>query len=220
MNTSLFSGFMDKRVSEFHLFTIEFPVKLYFSHNKAFPRFFQASKSILRNLFSHYNSRVKTTKNSYLKSSKRKQQVRNTFASNLRQQSFSSSSTTSSSSHFTPYPILSPVRSAPGLYWTFSNKLSHVEDGKREHPRINVGLSFQATNFPEAGGRTGKRKASALLEDTNGKDEDATIGFTESHDEDILLWDPAVVTNCSTDEGMEMTHFPCVHFYTPEAPAV
>jgi len=137
-----------------------------------------------------------------IKSPKRKQ-VRNTLASNLRPQTTPSHPTSggaSSATHFTPYPILSPVRSAPGLYWTFSPKLSHVDDTKRERPRINVGPEFQVTELPSPRGR--KRKWESLADEQNlegndsGRDEESLV-MREDH-----LWDPAVLTQCTVEEGM------------------
>jgi len=115
-------------------------------------------------------------------SSPKRKQLRNTFASNLRPQT-ASSSNSSSSSHFTPYPILSPVRSAPGLYWTFSTRLSHVDESKKETPRINVGANFQAILPP-------------LREKKN-----VMSNYHEKEEFEDNLWNPRVMDLCSTEEG-------------------
>ncbi|CAG7831628.1 unnamed protein product, partial [Allacma fusca] len=111
------------------------------------------------------------------KSPTKRKQLRNTFASNLRPQTNSPNN-----SHFTPYPILSPVRSAPGLYWTFSPKLSHVDDSKREVPKINIGSKFQA-ELPQCNNK--KRK----LEDCDiQSDEEYRLWRTE--DAMVVLMNP------------------------------
>lgn len=103
--------------------------------------------------------------------------LRNTLASNLRPQ------TSQSPTHFTPYPILSPVRSASGLYWTFSGKLSHVDETKKDRPRINVGANFQAAIPP--------------LLDAASKE-----AYSKEAPREDLVWSPDSVMNCYDEDGM------------------
>ncbi len=102
--------------------------------------------------------------------------LRNTLASNLRPQ------TSQSPSHFTPPPILSPVRSAPGLFWTFSAKLTHVDENRKDRPRINLGANYQAVLPP--------------LEKKQTKSNYSLIKSPED-----LLWSPDSISNCFQEDG-------------------
>ncbi|XP_035704519.1 mucin-5AC isoform X3 [Folsomia candida] len=107
-----------------------------------------------------------------------------TLASNLRPQ------TSQSPPHFTPYPILSPVRSAPGLFWTFSAKLTHVDDNRKDRPRINLGINFQAVIPPLEQKHTIKNN------------------YMLKRPED-LLWSPDSISNCFKEDVEKYLEFAC-----------
>lgn len=138
------------------------------------------------------------------KSPKRKE-VKNTFASNLRPQNIlEDSDSNNNNSHFTPYPMIPPVRSAPGLYWKFAEKLSHVDDTKREVPRINIGNEFQADFLPCVEVQGDKIKVEEevevkmeIVEENEEKElENMEYNFEQK------VWDPQVMETCTDKEGI------------------
>ena len=83
-----------------------------------------------------------------------------------------------------------------------------MDDTKRERPRINVGSNFQVTSLPiphpKPQGKKRKRRLSPELDGAENEDEgDSSQGNEETFlMKEDHLWDPTVLNNCSTEEGM------------------